>query len=201
MESKTKDKTAKKSKNKEKKINNYIIVEDDVMDITDTDILKSGKTSTNVDINVDLDISDKSAPDDKIILTPEQDKIYEEIINFIKNKNENQLLLVGYAGTGKTTMVTKIINDMLDTRLCKKIVIVAPTHKAVNIAKSKLFDNLGDDEELSLNINIMTVHRLLNYQSYIDSDAKTTKYLLVFLLYPKIMAVLGKEAEENLILK
>jgi ATP-dependent exoDNAse (exonuclease V) alpha subunit len=170
MESKTKDKTAKKSKNKEKKINNYIIVEDDLIDITDTDILKSGKTSTNADTNVDLDISDKSAPDDKIILTPEQDKIYEEIINFIKNKNENQLLLVGYAGTGKTTMVTKIINDILDTRLCKKIVIVAPTHKAVNIAKSKLFDNLGSDEELSSNINIMTVHRLLNYQSYIDSD-------------------------------
>ena len=79
MESKTKNKTAKISKSKEKKIKNNIIVEED--EIVDTDILKFDKTSTNID----LEVSEKSVLDDKIILTPEQNKVYEDIVNFIKN--------------------------------------------------------------------------------------------------------------------
>ena len=45
--------------------------------------------------------------------------------------------------------------------------MVAPTHKAVNIAKSKLFDSKTNMEEANKVINIMTIHRLLNYQSYV----------------------------------
>ena len=50
--------------------------------------------------------------------------------------------------------------------------MVAPTHKAVNIAKSKLFSNKKDAEELEKIINIMTVHRLLNYQSYVGQSGE-----------------------------
>ena len=106
----------------------------------------------------------------ELILTEPQTKVYNELVNFIKVPDSKEIILVGYAGTGKTTLVTKLINDLVKTKICKKITIVAPTHKAVNIAKSKLFSNIGLSEELSKNINIMTIHRLLNYQSYIDTN-------------------------------
>ena len=131
---------------------------------------------------------------DKIILEPEQQAIYNRLVDFVKIKNnkdeqidinpnakiivpdtkikinENEILLIGYAGTGKTTLIAKFINDIIKNKICKKIAIAAPTHKAVNIAKSKLFDNLDFQEELSNGITVMTIHRLLNYQSYVDTN-------------------------------
>ena len=77
---------------------------------------------------------------EEIKLTKEQEIIYKNLIEFIKSDKSRELLLVGYAGTGKTTMVAKFINDLIKTKLCNKIVMAAPTHKAVNIAKSKLIN-------------------------------------------------------------
>jgi tRNA A37 threonylcarbamoyladenosine biosynthesis protein TsaE len=113
--------------------------------------------------------SDRSESNNNISLTEDQRKIYNELIKFVTiETKKKELLLIGYAGTGKTTLIAKFINDAIKNKLCKKIVIAAPTHKAVNIAKSKLFSNINSNETLSNRINIMTVHRLLNYKSYID---------------------------------
>ncbi len=130
------------------------------------------EVNNKVDIKENVLTSDEilEKHDNKIELTKDQNIIYDELINFIKSPKDNEIILIGYAGTGKTTLVTKLINDIIKIKLCKKITIAAPTHKAVNIAKSKLFDNIEDTEELSKNIDIMTIHRLLNYQSYIDTD-------------------------------
>lgn len=108
----------------------------------------------------------------EIELSLDQQNIYDKLLEFVKSDNFKELLLVGYAGTGKTTLVAKFINDLIKNKICKKIVMVAPTHKAVNIAKSKLFGNKKDAEELNKIINIMTVHRLLNYQSYVGHDGE-----------------------------
>lgn len=107
----------------------------------------------------------------KIDLSDDQQKVYNDLINFLKGPKK-EIILIGYAGTGKTTLVAKLINDIIKTKLCKKIVVAAPTHKAVNIAKSKLFSDINSGDELSKNINIMTIHRLLNYQSMIDENGK-----------------------------
>ena len=106
-----------------------------------------------------------------IVLQDEQLKVYDKLMQFIKNDKSNEIILIGYAGTGKTTMITKFLNDIISNNIITKIVIAAPTHKAVNIVKSKLFDNF-EDEYLLQKINIMTIHRLLNYQSYMDPDGK-----------------------------
>jgi hypothetical protein len=87
-------------------------------------------------------------------------------------KKNNEYLLIGYAGTGKTTLITKLIMDLINNKRCKNIAIAAPTHKAVNIAKSKLFAIINNDEIISKHIHIMTIHRLLNYQSNINSEGE-----------------------------
>jgi hypothetical protein len=183
IEKKSDKKNKSTKSNKSSKLTNIEIeesnenIQSDNQSIKSNQSTKSNEIKSN-DINLDNQSDNLSEPKEKIVLTKEQKKVYEELVKFISNKNDNQndnqnnnqILLVGYAGTGKTTMITKIIFDFLKLKLCKKIVVAAPTHKAVNIAKSKLFDNIGDNEKLSNNIDIMTIHRLLNYQSYIDSD-------------------------------
>jgi hypothetical protein len=106
-----------------------------------------------------------------IVLQDEQITVYNRLHQFLKDDKTSEIILIGYAGTGKTTMITKFLNDVITNNIINKIVIAAPTHKAVNIVKSKLFDSFEDDRLLH-KINIMTVHRLLNYQSYIDSYGK-----------------------------
>jgi hypothetical protein len=111
----------------------------------------------------------------EITLTKEQKIIYNHLINFTQSSNpkDNEILLVGYAGTGKTTLMAKFINDLVENKICKRIVMAAPTHKAVNIAKSKLFPDTNKDyDELKKIINIMTIHRLLNYQSYVGQEGE-----------------------------
>ncbi len=166
---KTIDKKNKSTKTtKTTKVKN-IEIDDSPINLSDNE--NKLEVKSNVVENIDNDSKASNLePKEKIVLTKEQKKVYEELVKFVSSQTENQILLVGYAGTGKTTMITKIIFDFLKLKLSKKIVVAAPTHKAVNIAKSKLFDNIGENEELTANINIMTIHRLLNYQSYIDSD-------------------------------
>ncbi len=141
---------------------------DEIKSLSNDNVINSKSDNTQI-INSEEIVSEQL--DEKINLTEDQIKVYDELINFVKSPKENEIILIGYAGTGKTTLVTKFINNIVKDKLCKKITIAAPTHKAVNIAKSKLFDNIEDYEQLSKNINIMTVHRLLNYQSYIDSSS------------------------------
>ena len=53
----------------------------------------------------------------KINFTSEQQEIYNKLLNFIKTPcdklESNEYILVGYAGTGKTTLVTSFINNLI----------------------------------------------------------------------------------------
>lgn len=141
-------------------------------------INKKNKNVIDKEIGIDKEIitynesNNNNNFQEEITLTPEQEEVYNSLIEFVKSDKLKELLLVGYAGTGKTTLVAKFINDLIKTKLCKKIVMAAPTHKAVNIAKSKLFVDKKNAEELDKIINIMTIHRLLNYQSYVGQEGE-----------------------------
>ena len=104
-----------------------------------------------------------------IKLHSEQLNVYNKLIDFINDDINKEIILIGFAGTGKTTLITKLLNDLIKNKIITKIAIAAPTHKAVNIIKSKLFNN-HDYDNSNKKINIMTIHRLLNYQNYIDPN-------------------------------
>jgi hypothetical protein len=108
-----------------------------------------------------------------IILSNEQSKVNKELESFIFNDIINrEILLIGYAGTGKTTLITKFLSDMIYSKKCKRIAIAAPTHKAVNIIKNKLYNNLKEVKCINKYVEITTIHRLLNYQNYINSSGE-----------------------------
>ena len=107
-----------------------------------------------------------------LILSDEQFRVYNELVEFITTSKERELILIGYAGTGKTTLVTKFITDVINSRLLNKIAIAAPTHKAVGIIKNKLYteENLSKGKNIHRSLEITTIHRLLNYKNYIDTN-------------------------------
>ncbi len=107
-----------------------------------------------------------------IALTDEQQNAYNVLTKFVKNKQEKEMLLIGYAGTGKTTLISKFIIDTANKKKINKLAVVAPTHKAVNIIKSKLLSDI--DDNIKNKIEITTVHSLLSYNMYVDK--KGTKF-------------------------
>ena len=44
-----------------------------------------------------------------ITLTEEQDSVFQSVKAFFKQNKKNRILITGWAGTGKTTLTTKII--------------------------------------------------------------------------------------------
>jgi len=110
-----------------------------------------------------------------IILNEEQNNVYQNLLKFL-HSDESEALLIGYAGTGKTTLITKFINDIINQKLVKRIALAAPTHKAVGIIKNKLYGNIYEKENsksLMKYVEVLTIHRLLNYQNYIDNNGNT----------------------------
>lgn len=113
-----------------------------------------------------------------IVLTDDQKKALGEIIEFI-NGTKNAHTLIGFAGTGKTTLTKEVRNYARIKELA--VVGVAPTHKAVKILQQSLNTNAYTPT--------MTIAKLLNVmkeQSYVgtknfrsDGTSKIEQYDLV----------------------
>ncbi len=92
-------------------------------------------------------------------LSPDQNKTIQTLISFCesKNKKEEFITLGGYAGTGKTTLISELrkkLND-LDPKL--KIGFCAFTGKAVQVLKNKLVQNGA----IFKKDDISTIHSLI----------------------------------------
>lgn len=122
----------------------------------------------NININTNIDAMDNKQT---LTLTEEQQKVYDELINFITKTKEQEHLFLGFAGVGKTFVVSTLINNIMKNKLCRRISVCCPTHKSLNVMKSKLFET-STTSTISANIDIMTIHRLLNYQQFIDSKGE-----------------------------
>ena len=64
--------------------------------------------------------------------TIKQELFFQKIAVFITNSDNNQLfVLKGYAGTGKTTVISTIVNNLIEVN--KKYVLLAPTGRAAKV--------------------------------------------------------------------
>lgn len=84
-------------------------------------------------------------------LTKEQEIALTKEWQFL-NSNETFFLIKGYAGTGKSTIIFAAIKELL--RLGKRVVLTAPTNKAVNILLKMAVNN-------NIQVPAMTIHQLL----------------------------------------
>jgi len=64
--------------------------------------------------------------------TVKQDIFFQQIAVFLTNTNSDELfLLKGYAGTGKTTVISDLVNNLFSIK--KKYVLLAPTGRAAKV--------------------------------------------------------------------
>ena len=87
----------------------------------------------------------------------------ERLKAFLKNKNEKMIVLEGYAGTGKSTIISHLFQSPEYQKL--NICMSATTNKAVSVLKE-----MGKVENKK--IDYLTIHKLMKIKRTIDSDGK-----------------------------
>lgn len=97
-----------------------------------------------------------------------QDKIYE----FITQPTNKIFYLLGYAGTGKTFLMSNVVKDLLFTNKMEHIYICAPTHKALNVLESFIKSNMTIVEQINYltRLSFMTIHKLLEFKPIITAE-------------------------------
>lgn len=109
-----------------------------------------------------------------------QTKAFHEIINFLDNPQHDALVLKGYAGTGKTFLVKRIIEYIAQTDYKKSIAIGAPTNKAVQVLYKDSPKNveslnayiLDDIFDANSRLVYSTVHKLLGMKEVITDSGE-----------------------------
>lgn len=86
---------------------------------------------------------------------------------FLADKNANVMRITGSAGTGKTTLLKHIVDDLYERHI--PCVTLAFTHKAKDIIKSKI--NEGAD--------VRTLHSFLRLRPGLNENALKAQYLKV----------------------
>lgn len=87
------------------------------------------------------------------------------MIEFLTIDGPDMFVLKGYAGTGKTFIVKKLIDYITDKYRGSKIAVTAPTNKAVNVLKSRR-------EFKGNHVTYQTIHSLLGLTETITSNGQ-----------------------------
>lgn len=100
---------------------------------------------------------------------------FVEIVNYVKDIDSegiDGLILKGYAGTGKTFVITRVIEYIMTAYPKRKIAITAPTNKAVSVLYKNSKNNQGvfyDETQVDSKQKLVysTIHKLLGLKEII----------------------------------
>lgn len=100
-----------------------------------------------------------------------QQKSYNDVLDFLTEKRPEKLIWVlkGYAGTGKTFLLTKIVGELRRRHEMGvadfRVAMSAPTHKAVRVMKK--FSSFAPNS-----VHFATIHSLLGLKAEIDDRGR-----------------------------
>ncbi len=109
----------------------------------------------------------------KIKLTDDQQKIFDNVVNSVHNNpGRFEAVIVGYAGTGKSTLVSEIIKN-----LCYgyNIAVTSPTHKANQVLKGML-NAAGVSVTKGEDAEVMTIHSFLGLKLVYEKSKQVLKH-------------------------
>lgn len=105
-----------------------------------------------------------------ITLTDKQQYIFDDVIDRINNfPGRSEAVIIGYAGTGKSTLVSKIIENIYQGY---NIAVTSPTHKANAVLREMLI-NVGLDKEDAL---VSTIHSFLGLKLVYEKNRQVLKH-------------------------
>lgn len=93
-----------------------------------------------------------------ITLTQNQKDVLDKLLGWYKNKSKNQFItLGGFAGTGKTTLISIFREKLYKLNPKLKVAFCAYTGKAARVLKTKLIEN----DSIYAKDNVSTIHSLI----------------------------------------
>lgn len=95
-------------------------------------------------------------------LTPSQQQAFDQLVQFINSSRQDKFFrLTGYAGTGKTFLITQFIKHLKEEKI--SFIAASPTNKA-----SKNLNRLARENKLG--IEATTIAKLLGQQPQLNKD-------------------------------
>lgn len=96
---------------------------------------------------------------DVITLTSAQQNIFDTVTYNVHNyPGRYDCVIQGYAGTGKSTTISRIISELMDSYT---IAVTSPTHKANHVLRSMLLDAGVDCVGSKADVVVSTIHSFL----------------------------------------
>jgi AAA+ ATPase superfamily predicted ATPase len=96
-------------------------------------------------------------------LNESQTKAYLNTLKFLESKKQNNMLLLGPAGSGKTTVIVNAFNGK-----SMKVAFCAFTNKATQV-----LCKIADKFSIDFNPDFMTIHKLLALEiKYLDKETE-----------------------------
>jgi GTPase SAR1 family protein len=105
-----------------------------------------------------------------ITLTDKQQYIFDDVIDRINNfPGRSEAVIIGFAGTGKSTLVSKIIENIYQGY---NIAVTSPTHKANAVLRDMLV-NVGLTKDDAL---VSTIHSFLGLKLVYEKSRQVLKH-------------------------
>lgn len=108
----------------------------------------------------------------KITLTDKQQEVYDDFIERVHNfPGKSECVMVGYAGTGKTTLVAEMVRTLHTAGY--NIAVTSPTHKANAVIRNMLLNNVGLKKEDAI---VSTIHSFLGLKLVYEKSRQVLKH-------------------------
>ena len=106
-------------------------------------------------------------------LTVEQQAAYEDFARFVVDPQQSVFVLEGYAGTGKSTLVKYLIEQI--DKLFKTLKLVDPTYKSVELVLSATTNKAAEAFQFITGKDVRTIHSVLQLRVMMDYSNNTSR--------------------------
>jgi len=103
---------------------------------------------------------------ENIELTDDQKEAFQKLKEFLNEDKQHMCLLSGFAGVGKTFMVSKFVEWVLENSMFHNVCVCSPTNKATRVSMEMTPENLRSQ------LTFCTLHSLLGLKHEITKDGK-----------------------------
>lgn len=110
-----------------------------------------------------------------ITLTPDQQNALEKFTNFLADPAEQVFVLEGYSGTGKTTLVKTILDQL--PALMKMVKLINPQAKHYEVELTATTNKAAENFGMITGMVVRTIHSYLGLRVHTDYQTNTTKLI------------------------
>lgn len=107
-----------------------------------------------------------------LTLTEDQQSAYDAFCDFLFDPNDNIFVLEGYSGTGKSTLVEKLVNDLPKIAEMRKI--INPSVKHWDVKLTATTNKAAENLSFITGWDVSTIHSLLQLRVYTDYKSGKT---------------------------